>query len=275
MAALSPVEAARLADEVEAAAFRSMFALAPAALQEGLGLRVERVAGATLLLAPRMPTTMFNRALGLGFEAPASLGMVREVADAYAQAGVRAWWLHWNPLAQPAGFGAALEAEGWRTPNRRTWAKLLRPAAEPPVVDTPLAVAPAQGEVQRQVARIAAQAFEMPPFMADWLAALQGDAWRCFAVREGDQVVGGAWLYLEGDAGWLGVAAMAPSHRGQRGQAALIAHRIAAARDAGATWVVSETGEPTAAGEANPSLANLRRCGLETVASRLNYQPPE
>ena len=45
-----------------------MYAAAPASL----GLRVETVAGATLLLAPRIPVSYFNRAIGLGMFEPAT-----------------------------------------------------------------------------------------------------------------------------------------------------------------------------------------------------------
>ena len=276
MNGLSPEAAARLADETEARAFRSMFLAAPADLRERLGLRVETVAGATLLQAPGLPTPMFNRAIGLGLREPATEEAVDAIAERYRTAGCAGhWWLHWNPHGTPADFEPVLQAKGFRFPVRRSWAKMLRGVQAPPAFETSLRIRAVTGGDALQVARIAVAAFEMPPFMADWLACLHGDgAWRMYALESGGTIVGGGCLFLEGEAGWLGVAAVAPSHRGQNGQAALMAHRIAQAGAAGASCVVTETGEPTTAGEANPSLANMRRCGFETVASRLNYALP-
>jgi hypothetical protein len=52
-----------------------------------------------------------------------------------------------------------------------------------------------------------------------------------------------------------------------------MARRIADAAQAGARYVVTETGEPKG-NEPNPSLANMKRCGFVTVASRLNFAGP-
>jgi GNAT superfamily N-acetyltransferase len=265
---------ARLSDAVEVRAFRALWEAAPPALAARLGLRIEEVADATLLIAPGLPTPMFNRAIGLGLEQPATLARVDAIASAYRRAGVSNWWLHWNPHARPAGFDAALESHGFRAAPRRSWAKMWRSPLDPPQVETALNVEPASGDAALQVARIAVAAFEMPTFMEEWLALLCTGAWRMYAVRDGEAIVGGGCLYLDAEAGWLGVAAVAPSHRGRGGQAALMARRIADAGRAGALHVITETGEPTAAGEANPSLANMKRCGFETVASRLNYAAP-
>jgi hypothetical protein len=274
MPALDARAKAQISDAVEVRAFRAMWAAAPPALAARLGLQIHEVADATLLLAPGLPSPMFNRAIGLGLQQTATLAQVDAIGAVYRSAGVTNWWLHWNPHARPDGFDAALESRGFRAPPRRSWAKMLRDAADPPHIDTALTVEPAQGDAARQVARIAVAAFEMPPFMVDWLACLCSGPWRMYAVRDGDAIVGGGCLCLDAEAGWLGVAAIAPSHRGRGGQAALMARRIADTGRAGAAHVVTETGEPTDAGEANPSLANMKRCGFETVASRLNYAPP-
>jgi hypothetical protein len=274
MEKLSAREAARISDEVEAQAFIAMWDAAPAGLRERLGLRIERVADATLLLAPGLPSPMFNRALGLGMRERAGIGDVQSIAGIYRQAGCKSWWLHWNPLAEPPGLAQEIEALGFMLPTRRSWAKMLRGPETLPEIATDLRIAPATAAQAAEVARIAVQAFEMPPFMVEWLQQLRTGPWRMYAVTEGDAVVGGGCLYLQGREAWLGVAAVAPSHRRRGGQGALMARRIADAAAGGAVHIVTETGEPTSAGEANPSLANMRRCGFTTVASRLNYASP-
>ena len=60
------------ADSVEAAAYSDLFDAAPASLKARLGIDVQQHVGATLLIAPGLPTPMFNRAIGLGLAAAAS-----------------------------------------------------------------------------------------------------------------------------------------------------------------------------------------------------------
>lgn len=274
----TPLAAARIADDAEALAFDDLFAAAPAPLRDRLGLRVERIADATLLLAPGLPTPMFNRAMGLGLVQPADEAAVAAIADTYRRAGVGPWWLHWNPLAAPADMPARLAAQGYTPPARRSWAKMLHGREAPPAIPTDLEVAPARAEQVAAATRAIARAFEMPPFMADWLAALHGRAgWRIYAVADGDEVVGGGCLFQAdhptGRLAWLGMGAVLTSHRRRGGQGALMARRIADAIADGALHIVTETGEAMA-GEPNPSLGNMRRCGFVQVASRLNFAAP-
>lgn len=270
----APLEAARIADDAEALAFADLFDAAPAALRDRLGLRVERVADATLLLAPGLPTPMFNRAMGLGLRQPADDAALQAIGDAYRRAGIRGWWLHWNPLAAPDEMPAQLRARGFTPPPRRSWAKMLHGREAPPAIATDLGVAPARDDQIAAVTRAIATAFEMPPFMADWLAALHGrSGWRLYAVTDGAEAVGGGCLFESRDLAWLGMGAVLPSRRRRGGQGALMARRIADAIADGAAHIVTETGEAMA-DEPNPSLGNMQRCGFVRVASRLNFAAP-
>ncbi|HWP12044.1 MAG TPA: GNAT family N-acetyltransferase [Ramlibacter sp.] len=273
-AALSGHAAAVIADEAEALAFADLYAAAPQPLGSRLGLRVERVADATLLLAPGLPSSMFNRAIGLGLRQPASTPEVDNIAAAYRGAGCRDWWLHWNPHASPAGFPSRLLQMGFTQPARRSWAKVLRGAEPPPHVPTDLKIAPATDAQAAPAIQAIVEAFGMPGLMAEWLGCLHGrPRWRLYAATDGEDVVGGGCLFTAGELAWLGMGAIRASHRRRGGQGALMARRIADAAEAGARHVVTETGEPIA-DESNPSLGNMKRCGFATVASRLNFAGP-
>lgn len=263
-----------LADDIEAAAFVDLYAAAPPALRDRLGLRTERCADATLLIAPGLPSTMFNRAIGLGNAHPASDVELQQVRARYAAAGVASWWLHVSPVACADRLLERAAAQGFVPPVRKAWAKLLRPATPAPRFDTPLQISPATDGQHSLAAAAIAQAFEMPPFMGEWLAALHGrPRWRLYGISDRSAVVGGACLFADGGTGWLGMGAVLASHRRRGGQQAALAQRIADAAQMGCTQVVSETGEPIA-GEPNPSLANLLRCGFVRVGSRLNLAAP-
>src|SRR5690606_18183489 len=88
---------------------------------------------------------------------------------------------------------------------------------------------------------------------------------------DGDRIVAGAALYMEGTTASLHSAATSATHRGRGAQSALISARIEAARAAGARWVVTETAVP-APGTRNPSTENMRRAGLEVSYVRPNWR---
>ena len=272
---LTAHQAAALSDDIEASAFTDLFAAAPAGLKEQLGLRIRHVGYSTVLLAPRMPTAMFNRAMGLGMRRPAQMRDVREIMAIFHEAKSTTWWLHWNPHAAPTDFPAKLPALGFTQPPRKSWAKVLRGPTVPPSIRTDLRIETVTDASQaEQAAQAVTRSFEMPPFMAQWFRELHGrPRWRMYTVNEGSQVVGGGCLYIDGDTAWLGMGSVLPSHRRRGGQGALMTRRISDAIEAGCTHIATETGEAIA-GEPNPSLANMRRCGFETVASRLNFAGP-
>jgi hypothetical protein len=267
-------EAARIADHVEAAAYADQFDAAPPAVKQALGLQVRRIADMTLLIAPAVPATIFNRAMGLGMEQPAKESDLEAAVAAFQQVGVHNWWLHWNPYARPADFPAKLRARGFTEPTRRAWAKVLRDTAPPPDIATDLSITRATTDNVAAVMACIAKAFGMPPMMAQWLTALYGrPRWNVYCVAEGDRPVGGACLFIDGDRAWLGIGGVAETHRRRGGQGALMARRISDAIAAGCRHIVTETGEPVG-DEPNPSLSNMMRCGFRKVASRLNFQAP-
>jgi hypothetical protein len=278
VAAADAPRKARLADEIEARAFVDLYAAAPPDLAAQLGLTVRRHAGATVLLATGLPTPMFNRVIGLGADAPAGTSDVEHVARAYRDAGVSSWWLHWSPHAQPADMPARLAALGFSAPPRRAWMKFVRDAAPVSAVLTDLDVRRADDASAAATARAIAAAYEMPPFMADWIRGLLGrPRWTLWRAADGDRVVGGGALFVDDmdgqRVGWLGLGGVLAGHRRRGGQRALLAARCAAAIAHGAHLLATETGEPIA-DEPNPSLRNIARAGFTGVASRLNFAGP-
>lgn len=262
------------ADAIEAAAFADLYAAAPPALQQRLGLQVRGQGGATLLLAPALPSAMFNRVIGLGHQRPATAADLQALREAYRASGASPWWLHWTPEAAPAGFAATLQAAGFAPPARRSWAKVMRGPQPAPLIASDLQVEPATDATLAATTEAITQSFGMPPFMPAWLAALHGrPRWQVYAVKDAATVVGGGCLFIDGDSAWLGMGAVLPSHRRRGGQGALMARRIADALAAGCTRLFTETGEPVGE-EANPSLANMFRCGFAMVGSRLNFEAP-
>lgn len=262
-----------LADQIEAEACGDMYR---AALPE-LQLDAVEIGGATALLAPTIPVSYFNRAIGLGNGREATPTDIDAISACFTEAGVNQFWIHLGPAARPAELPDWLATRGFMPAPRFRWAKFLRTAELPAPVATPLRIRMAGPVDAGAVAHIVCTAFDMPPLLGSWLARLinrpQWEFLLACTPDDGRPVAAGA-VYMSGEHAWLGIGSTLPEYRHQGAQNALLAARIQLAADAGCRVLATETGEPMN-GEANPSLANIRRAGFEQVCSRLNYASPK
>jgi GNAT superfamily N-acetyltransferase len=264
-------EGRRLADRIEARAAAELYAAAPAAL----ALRAEANGGATLLLAPRLPVSYFNRAIGLGIDAPATDDILDAVVARFAEAGIGEYWLHVNPVARPADLAARLAARGFEAPPRRSWAKFLREPQIAAPQPSSFAIRVAEPRDADAVAACVCAAFGMPAAVAPWFAALVGRAgWRVLVAEAEGRIVATGSLFIDGKTGWLGIGATLAEHRNRGAQSSLLAARIDLASRAGCEVLATETGE-SVSGEPNPSLANIRKAGFVQVCSRANFAAPK
>ena len=261
-------------DTLEAAAFEALFAAAPRPLADALGLSVVRNEGVTALVAPRLPTTQFNRVIGLGNDRPATDADVDALLSLFRDRGVREHWVHVGPAAQPADLDGLLLRRGFTVPPRRSWAKVVRGVEPPPPVKTDLVVRELAPADAPKFSSVVLAAFGMPTAISPWIVALVGRSpFRCYAAFDGEDAVSGGLVYLDGDAAWLGLGSTLATHRGRGGQGAIMARRIVDAIDAGATVITTETGE-SIGNEKNASLANMYRMGFRLAASRRNFAAP-
>ena len=121
---LSPAQAAEVVEFGEGEAYADFFFSAPAEL----GVSVQRLGSAMLLVAQRLDIVLFNRVIGLGLREPASDTALEAILSIYRQAGVHASAGQLSPAAQPPVLSLWLEARGLRPADN--WAKVYR-AADP------------------------------------------------------------------------------------------------------------------------------------------------
>jgi hypothetical protein len=263
-------EAERLSDAIEAAAMRDMYAAAPPEMH----MQSAVFGGVTALIAPALPISYFNRAIGLGNDTPATAADIDRIVGLFKAAGISSYWIHLVPSARPAELGDLLQQRGFAPPPRRSWAKFLRGVEAPPALDTALRIREATAADAAAIGDVVCTAFGMPPAIGPWFGALIGrPKWHVWVAEDRDRVIASASLYVDADTAWLGIGGTLADQRGKGAHKALIAKRIAAAGDLGCRVLATETGEPIQA-EPNPSLANLRRAGFVQVCSRLNLEAP-
>jgi ribosomal protein S18 acetylase RimI-like enzyme len=153
---------------------------------------------------------------------------------------------------------------------RRPWATLATPIDSRRPVASRLRVRAVRVRAVREddaaeMGALICAAFDLPPNAAPiFTAALDRPRWHVFAAEREGELAGVGMLFVHERVAYLFAGATAPRHRRRGIQRALIAHRIARARDAGARIVGSETGVAVP-GEPNPSWHNLERAGLRPV----------
>jgi len=162
----------------ELEAFRDLYAAAP----PELGARTAEIGGALCLrLEPLSAVTMFNRALCLGLEAPATDEQLDEALD-FLQ-GVQAY-VTVAPEAEPQDLGERLETRGL-APDRG-WTKFSRSTDDPPQASTALRVE--RDERGEAFAEAATRGFEVPDLFLDWLTRLNDRLHILQQLRMGDIV---------------------------------------------------------------------------------------
>lgn len=261
-------------DAVEAAAYRDLFAAAPADMAQALGLQIRNIAGAMLMIAPGLPTPMFNRVIGLSNTAKVTAAELEAIITAFHDAGVNKWWLHVSPTTHNDRLAEMLTAQGFVVAERRAWAKMIRDNSPPAPVPSEAEIGLLAAGEESALAEAICDAFEMPLTLAPWFAALATrPQWRGVAARLDGRIIGGGFLHLQGEHAWLGAGGVRPEARRLHAHRALMTLRIQHAIANGCTQLFTETGEAVG-DEPNPSLRNMHACGFQHGFSRLNYAAP-
>ena len=258
----------RTAEAIEVRAWQDLFDAMPAQLKAAIGGDGRMVGGALVISARHVPLVTFNRVIGLGLDRPAERHDLQDIARQMRSASAPVAQLQIAPFALSSGLEADLADEGFARLST-VWAKMGRPTARPPAVDTEFTVDLAgPGEAELYAETVLA-GFGMPRSFSPWLAALPGrPGWRCYLARAGGETLAAAALYLDSDSAWLGMAATLPTSRKRGAQSALIARRIADAAALGKPWAFTETGILDGP---NPSLANMQRAGFGCLHERTNW----
>jgi GNAT superfamily N-acetyltransferase len=158
-----------------------------------------------------------------------------------------------------------------------SWTKFVHCGSAIPTATTDLRIEVVGASRRADFGRVVQLGFEAPPPFAEWAAQLAGrPRWTCLVAYSGDLPVAGGALYLDRGLGWAGLGCCIATHRRRGAQSALLAKRIAWAKDQGARAVVSETGTPAAeAPGPHPSFHNLTKMGFVQAYRRINFRPRE
>ncbi len=244
-------------------------AAAYGSFNDAAGLPVLRVAGATCYATPALPeSTMLNRVVGLGVDGPTTAGDLDEIDAFFREEGVR-YSVSVAPQA-PTTLAAQLRERGFT--DGYTWMKFRRGVDDPPVVETSLRIDEVTDAAD--VAVVVAAAYGMPLSAGAAFDRLgRSEAWHLLLARDGTVPVGTGALFVLDGVGWLGAAGTVPEHRGKGAQGALLAARIALARELRLDVLTTETGVQRA-DSPNVSYRNILRAGFDEAYLRPNLLSP-
>lgn len=263
---------AMVLESIEAQAWQDCWAAATPAVREALGLRTLVHDRAFAMAADGLDSLLMNRVIGLGLAAPVSAAALDAFEAFYA--GRQSFAYNVSPFATPVTTPELLTERGLATFFHHVkWARQAERVAERA---STLRVQRVDGARAAEWSLLASETFAGGSEHArEWLAALIGrPGWQLFVTLDGDQVVGGAALFVRGQCAWLGMGATRESHRGRGSQSLLLAARINAALEAGAVWLTTETAPNWP--ELDPvSFRNVQRAGFAPLYERASWiRPP-
>ena len=258
-------------ERMEAAALEALHAGASDEIRDRLGLHLETSDGTTVSIVATDPSPLFNRAVGLGLNEPATEDTIARICEAYREHDVERFYLRVHPEARPDGIEQLLETGGLK-PDRG-WMKFERGPDPAPDADSRLEVREIGEEHLDAFGRIATSAYGLTPAAALTIRGLiERPGFHLYMTFEGDTPLGTGAVLIDGACAWFELAATDPAFRQRGSQRALLARRIEDAVDAGCTRLLTCTGEPVP-GDPQHSYHNIEWAGFEPQFVRQNWVP--
>lgn len=259
-------------ETAEVAGYASWWAAAPRQLASDFGIHSTEIGGAICCAVRAMSgSRLVNHVIGLGREAPPTGEELDSIAAFYKGIGVQ-YAVAVPDSAEGNGLGSVLLERGFV--EDYAWAKFRRSVEPADPVETEFRVEEIGSEHAETFGEIVTCGFDVPGALASWFAAVVGqEGWRFYiAFADSIPAATGA-LFVERGQGWLSFAATRPEFRRRGAQSALLERRIADARSAGCTSLVTETGE-IVDGKPSNSYRNILRAGFEVAYRRRNLLSP-
>lgn len=259
-------------ERIERKAWKDLYESAPESLRRALGLGVLERRGVTHLSASRVDHLLLNRAIGLGSTASHGTEEAAATVRYYARRGIERYWIHLSSRLRGSGLPRDLAAHGV-LPYPRSWMKFVRTAGPIDSFPCDLQVRPARKVDAARISEIVAPSFDLPMTAgALFTAALGAKDWYYLVAEEEGRVIAAAALRVCGRDSLLVFAATDPAHRLRGAQRALMAARLAQAKQLGCGHSFTETGLPKP-GERGSSYRNILRAGFDELYVRDNFAP--
>ena len=260
-----------MSERMEAVALEAIHKGANDEIRSQLGLHLDWVEDTMVSIVANDPSTLLNRAVGLGLNQPATEHGIKRICEAYREHGVDRFYLGVHPEARPDGLGQLLANAGLQ--SDRGWMKFERGPDPAPSAESTLEVREIGEEHIEEFSRIAASAYGMTPDAARLVRGLvDRPGFHLYMTFDGDTPAGTGGMVIDGDCAWFEWAATDPEYRRRGSQRALLAQRIEDALAAGCSRLLTCTGEAVP-GDPQHSYHNIEWAGFEPKFVRENWVP--
>lgn len=262
----------REAQDIEELAWWDIYKAAPEEYAHDHGLRADRLPGGTCFSHKHVPSSLFNRVLKFGIEAPVTpleLGELRTWLATYANPTYN---IGVDPNAQPAEATDWLRASGLDVTGGGIARFFHRGHKQIQSAQTALTVREVGPHEKSLMGDLVRNAFGFPDGFNIWFGQLAGRAdWKVYFACDGILPVGVGAMYVKDGRAWLGVGATLKEHRGRGAQSLLLNRRVSDAAAMGVKSIHVETGSPVIGDATGPSYRNISRAGFEVLFVRNQY----
>lgn len=252
---------ASLVEHTEAASWRDVLADTSA----GRHMETMTINDALVVIDPSLEASL-SRVLLLGVDKPARQDSIESIIDAYSDAGCTEFSVHLSPVARPTSLRRLLESSGFTRLDQEAVVARATGGMAPP--DSYFRIRTAEPEDATLIADIMVQAGGAAPDWASLLASRVVAPERDYFIAFDGTIpyaVGG--LFIDGELGWMAPIFTLPEYRNRGTQAALIAHVLRWADDAGCRWVTTYYPATNAS-----RMRAFERLGFELVYMRPRYR---
>ena len=264
-------------EAVQRKAWRLLSRAAPFELADALGIRCEEIGSTLYQGALGVPGAQFNKVFSFGIDG--------DIASASIDAA--AHWLEHacceQSLLMAPTRGSDEEVGGMLLAKRFQRFPLDIAIFHMDVIDVPDLASSSDIDVRPVGPEHAALFGEVlsdglsAPVAAPWLAAfaISQPGLTAYLAYQGSLAIGAAALFIDGDWGWLFIAAVRPAFRNRGAQTALLARRLDDGRKAGVrTFNIGALRPAPGHGDVFASYRNIGRAGFKFAYNRPNYVLP-
>ncbi|NPD67081.1 GNAT family N-acetyltransferase [Lichenicola cladoniae] len=264
-------------EAVQRKAWRLLSHAAPPDLVDTLGIQYKEVGSTLYQGALGVPGAQFNKVFSFGLDGDLTASSVAAAADWLGLACCE------RSLLMVPAEGSDTRVDGILLANRFQRFPLDIAIFHMDATDMPdlsrssgIHVGTVGLENAAEFGGVLSEGLEAPA-AASWLAtfAIGRPGLTAYLAYEGSVPVGAAALFIDGEWGWLFIAAVRPDYRNRGAQTALLARRLEDGRKAGVrTFNIGALRPAPGHGDVFASYRNIERAGFKLAYNRPNYILP-
>ena len=256
-------------ENIEAHSGAAFHRSAPAEYAAKLGIEATNIGSATLLSTRKSNSLYFNRVIGLGLASHATLGLIEQILNHYAERKIKRFAVELSPLAKPNEIVTWLEQSGFH--GSKGAAKMWRDGSPIQNEHTDFDIKRIDATAAPDWFTVMSTVFTQFRSRRQWYEArFNVPQWHHYLAYDDDEPVAVAAMYLQDGAAHLTDAATLSGFRRRGIQKGMIHRRVVDGLKLGCNWFTSETVVPK---PRNPLIShrNLRRSGFEMAYIRAKY----